>query len=484
MNPMLYLWDGLRNLASSLGTPRDKSFHHEYIYTPLTQTQIESAFASDWLARKIITIKPKHMTREWRTWQGKTGQSEAIYDTEKKFFVRNRVRQALIWQRLYGGAAIYIGDGTPNPAEPLDIYNFPQGGLKTLFVFRWFEVTGDTMITDVNDPNYGKPEFYTITRQDSGTNLRIHRSRFVFFKGDERPSSLFNPDAEWGQSLYDTVLQAVINTNSAAQNAAALVNEAKIDVITVPNLAAQLGDPESTTKLTERFTLASQLKSTINTLLLGEGETFERKQISFAGLPEIIHTQFETVAGAIDVPMTVIIGQAPAGLNATGDSDIRNFYDSISSDQENELTEQIDPLDEVLCRHTLGDRPKELVYEWNPLWQMAQDQIATIGQTISTAVTNINNTGLFMPEELRPAVADLLISSNFLPTLDQHLLKDTDPKLDEFFNPPPPEPIVDPNNPGNQDPNNPGNQDPNAKNNQQPPKLRVVGGDQQTELDL
>lgn len=458
MSVVHYLWDGLRNLASGLGTSRDKSAHYHYHYTPLSQKEIESAYSSDWLARKIIRIKPKHMTREWRTWQA--AQAEQIYETEKHFFVRARVRQALVWQRLYGGAAIYIGDGTFNQAELLDIYNFPIGGLKTLFVFSRYDLTPEKFIIDVNNPDYGKPETYRIYQKDGKKGLEIHRSRFVFFQGDERPRVSFDSEGEWGQSTYDTALQAVINTNSAAQNAAALVNEANVDVIGVENLAQQLADPQSTAKLIERFTLASTMKSTIKTLILGAGETFERKAVSFAGLPEIIHTQIQTVAGAIDVPMTVLIGQAPAGMNATGDSDIRNFYDSISSDQENELSEQLDPLDEVLIRHTIGNRPKELVYEWNPLWQMTQMEIADIGTKIATAITGINNTSLFMPEELRPALSDLLISSGFLPTLDQHLIED-DAKLEEFFNPEPVVPVIDPNQ--------------QQQEGNQPPQLRAVG---------
>src|SRR5215211_2740541 len=98
--------DGFRNLVSGVGTAKDKSFHWGWSNISLTQAEIEQAYSNDWLARKIIDIIPQDMTREWRTWQ--TEKQDALLEAEKEFRLRSKVRQALIWARLYGGSVILI----------------------------------------------------------------------------------------------------------------------------------------------------------------------------------------------------------------------------------------------------------------------------------------------------------------------------------------------------------------------------------------
>ena len=60
-----------------------------------------------------------------------------------------------------------------------------------------------------------------------------------------------------------------------------------------------------------------------------EGETYQQKQISFASLPDVARLFLQIASGAADIPVTRMLGQAPAGLNATGDSDTRNYYDRV-----------------------------------------------------------------------------------------------------------------------------------------------------------
>src|SRR5215211_1893616 len=111
------LFDGLRNLVSGMGTPKDKRAGYSYIYSPTALAELDAMYATDWLAKKIIDIPPQDMTREWRTWQSQ--DAEEIYKTEKEFQVRTKVRKAMTLARLYGGAAIMIGDGASDPQKPL-----------------------------------------------------------------------------------------------------------------------------------------------------------------------------------------------------------------------------------------------------------------------------------------------------------------------------------------------------------------------------
>jgi uncharacterized protein len=422
--------DGLRNLVSGVMTPKDKSANWNYSYLPLGTDQIEAMYASSWLARKIVDVVAQDMTREWRTWQ--TDSAEDIYRLEKKLKLRRKIKKAIILGRLYGGGAILMGNGDENPEGPMDVSDIQIDGLKYLHVFSRHDLSPEGFVSDIADENYGRPEFYRISAGSSWDqssrkedSVRIHRSRFVLFTGLEWPSLMFSRDlGEWGIPIYDSIVQAILNAEATPANAAALTEEAKVDVVKIPDLMSYLSDQESTNRLVERFRIANTLKSTVNMLILGGEETFERKQVSLAGYTELIQTHLQIAAGAADVPVTRLLGQSPAGMNATGESDLTNYYDKIRSHQQTDLIDEIERLDEALVRSATGDYPVEVTYEWNSLWQMDAVQKATVFKTKLDGVNVLNTMNLLAPEELRPAVLDMLIDDGTLATLDQYRLPD------------------------------------------------------------
>jgi phage-related protein (TIGR01555 family) len=421
-----YLFDGLQNFVSGVGTQKDKSANWTHVYEPLTRDQVDAIYSSDWLARKIVDIVAYDMTREWRTWQ--SDDAEAMYAAEKALRVRTVTRKALTYARLYGGSAIMIGDGSRDPAKPLVLDRMGVNGIKYLHVFTRddLEEVDGSIVDDINSPDLGKTMLYRVRDRRGGrSDVIIHRSRLAFFCGPEAPAD--QPTAHgWGHSVYDSGLKAIVNVNATAANAAAMSEEAKIDVITVPDLHKLLATQEGTNMMLRRWSLANTLKSTVNTLLIGKDEQFNRKEMNFGGLPDLIRTHIDMVSGAADVPIVRLFGQSPGGLNSTGESDTRNYYDMLRSRQTTELEESLWPLDEALKRHVTGAAPEELVYEWVPLWQLSESERADIAQKKMSALTQLSGLNLFAPEELRPAIFDMLMQDGFLATLDAHLLEEAD----------------------------------------------------------
>lgn len=378
------LLDKLQNLVSGLGTRSDKAVGNKFVLQLLDRAQIDAAYRSDWLARKIIDIIPYDMTRAWRTWQAVDVEIERLEEAERKLGVRAKVCRAMTLARLYGGAAIYIGTGDADPSRELIIESIPQGGIEYLVVLNRYQLTPGPIDLDPLSPHFGEPEHYTITGGGlnasggvSANVVNIHPSRMIRFIGAELPDPSLANDG-WGESILQAVYEAVMQAALAAQSTSSLMNEAKVDVIKVPGLSDHLTNTESTARLTTRFQNAAIIKSMFNMLLLeGDGttgEAWEQKQIDFTQFPELIRTFFQIASGAADIPVTRLLGQSPAGMNATGDSDIRNYYDRISGDQENTLRPGLDRLDEILLRHSLGERPSEIWYRFAPLWQLSETE--------------------------------------------------------------------------------------------------------------
>ena len=198
--------------------------------------------------------------------------------------------------------------------------------------------------------------------------MRLHPSRVMRFLGNAWPDPTVGASV-WSDgvllALYDAIHAVALTTAGATS----LMHEAKVDVVTVPNLSEHLSSADTTAQLSARFAYAAAMKSINNLLLLGDGETWARQRIDFAGLPEMVRTFLQVAAGAADIPVTRLLGQSPAGLSATGDSDTRNYYDMISARQEIDMRPQLERLDRLILRSE-GIDPAELSFAFRPLWQM------------------------------------------------------------------------------------------------------------------
>jgi hypothetical protein len=66
-------------------------------------------------------------------------------------------------------------------------------------------------------------------------------------------------------------------------------------------------------------------------------EDFSRDKVDFSGIPEILYIIFMLVSADTGYPITRLFGVSPGGMNATGESDMRNYYDTVRSMQQTEM---------------------------------------------------------------------------------------------------------------------------------------------------
>lgn len=381
--------DSLRSFVTGLGTAKDKGVSASYYLQPLTPDELNAMHRGDWLARKVVDIIPNDMTREWRNWQAKDNQIEKIEAVEKSPLINLQVKVNLALQmaRLMGGAVIYIGiKGAVDLSEPLDPKSISKGDLAYLHVLTRYEVNCSEIERDVTSEFYGQPKYYEIAGPN-GDPVKIHPSRMVRFDGAQILDRRAVGGETWGDSVLQATYDALRNAGSVQGHIAALIPEAKVDIIHVPGLGEYTMTQAGRDKLTARFTYANTMKSMLNAVLLdgtggtgkdAGGEKWEQKQISFAQLPEIMQQYLSIASAAADIPATRMLSQSPKGLNATGDSDMRNHYDNCAARQRTELSPALNRLDEVIIRSALGVRPPAIYYEWAPLWGLTEKEQAEV----------------------------------------------------------------------------------------------------------
>lgn len=410
--------DTLINLTSGLGTVRDKAAGGMFVLPLLDKNQVDNAYRGDWIARKIVDIPAFDETREWRDWQADKPQIEKIEAEEARLGVQSKVSKARKLARLYGGAVLFIGTGDADPMQELRPDQIGAAGLKYLHVFSRNEMIAGELDQDPLSPFYGEPIKYSLAGKAGMVD--VHPSRVVRFVGAEIPDRVMAYDG-WGDTVLQAVYDAVMQAGSAAAAIAAMLQEAKVDVIKVPGFMESLATEEYRSRILQRYSLANTGKSITNTLMIDGEEEWDHKQISFATLPEVLNTYLQIASGAADIPATRLLGQTPGGLQSTGQSDIRNYYDRISAGQNLELRPALSRLDEILIRSALGKRPPAVHYTWAPLWQMTEVEKSEVALKKAQAVKAIADTGLIPDPAFARGVQNMFVEDGTFPGLDAAL---------------------------------------------------------------
>jgi hypothetical protein len=425
--------DSFQNFLAGFGVPgRDKAVSQFWAYYPLDAEQLEAAYRSDWVARKIVEIPAFDATRSWRLWQMDKEDQKQIEAAERAYNLQRKLLDGLIKARLYGGAAIILGVNQGTFQEELQIDKVGKGDLKFVHVVSRYSLAAGPTVKEITSPWYGHPTYYqranTVTvsapggvepigeptmGQAPGDMLYIHPSRVIRLIGLDYPDLERAPDA-WGDTVLQPVADALKAAGMVTSSMATMIAEAKLDIIKVPALTAKMQTAEGTQNVLSRFMQTNVAKSSINALLIDKEEEWERHQLQLSNYDKVLSSYFLLCCAAADVPATRFMGREPAGQNATGDSDTRNYYDRLASDQKVRQTPALRPLDEVLLRSTFGTRDDAWRYDWNALWLMSDAEKADVELKKAQAHKVDVDAGLLSPHVLQIGRENSLVESGFL----------------------------------------------------------------------
>lgn len=411
------LFDGLRNVAANLGTGGDKAAYSTYSLPSAQPQEVYAAYMTS-LFGLVVDIRSEDTFREWRAWQAEPDQIEAIEKEEKRLGLKLKFAEADRQAQITGGAAIYMGGLPGSPEMPVNLNSVSAGAWKFATVLPKQKAAATERVTDPTDPNYGQPSYYMLGMQ------RIHPSRIIRFVGNPWPDADQNWDG-YGVSCYVALRTALQHLDLSMAEAAALMTEAKIDVMKIPGLTENFATAEYENLLMRRMTTAALMKSTANVLIMDAGgsdgkggEEYEQKTISFAGIPDVIDRQMLMLSAITSIPQTRLYGRAPQGMNATGDSDARNWAQTVATRQDLKITPQIGGADEILIRSALGARPPEIWYEWNPIYSLGEKEEAEIEKLYADGFVARVNTGAIDEAVLAKAERNRMVETGRYPGIE------------------------------------------------------------------
>lgn len=320
----------------------------------LHETTLESLFAFNDLAYTIVTARPEWGLRHgWDLALEAPGTDGAAAVSAQK--IESAVRyemdrlsaheaqlKASIWGENFGGGLLVVGavDGRETK-DPLDEKN-----LQRIAWLRDVARTDCRILArdeDAASGRLGLPLLYEV-RDEFGRYTIQHFTRVIAYPGAHTPRRLKVANKGWDYSVLDRVIATLSGYDTMWDYARAMMADGSQGIWKIQGLFQQVMSG-TFDKLRERLAIADEVKSVFNSLIVdADKEGYEYIHRQYAGVDGLLAQNAIRTAAAAQMPVTVLFGQSPAGLNATGESDIRLWYDRVEQFQESVLRSRLERL--------------------------------------------------------------------------------------------------------------------------------------------
>lgn len=302
------------------------------------------------------------------------------------------------WARLYGGAIGVIMIDGQDLETPLRLEAVGQDQFRgVLALDRWSTVLTVGQVISNMGPGIGRPDYYQIgPNAPALVGAKIHHSRVIRREGIRLPFVQRQAEQGWGLSIVERMYDRLLAFDSATTGAAQLVFKAYLRTLKKKGLNQILaaGGPamEALAKNVEQI---RRFQSMEGMTMIDDADELTYQAYTFSGLDSILLQFGEQISGATEIPLVRLFGRSPAGLNSTGDGDIRNYYDSINAKQKRHLLSPVGKVLRVLHKSVTGEMPpKGFTFKFNPLWQLSDSEKATTAKTVTETVTGAYEAGL------------------------------------------------------------------------------------------
>jgi len=387
--------DSFQNFGLNLGMGTNNALAAStYGFNPTTRNRIllEWMYRGSGFSGLVVDIIPNDMTREGVDVLGdlKPEQIEEIHRAASSLGIMNAACETAKWSRLYGGAiGVILIDGQ-DPGTPLREDTIKKGQFKGIKVFdRWWITPSVNDLVSEYGPNMGLPKFYTIAADAPGLrNKTVHYSRVLRMTGLDLPYNQQIAEDLWGESVLERLFDRMVMFDSASQGAAQLVYKSAIRTYKVKGMRDLIAAGADAGAMLAAYTELMRKFQGIEgvTLLDAEDDMVIHHTHVQAGISDALMQFGQQISGITQIPLVRLFGQSPAGLNSTGESDLRTYYDNVKNMQNQELREPLLKVYRCLAISLGFKVDGKFNIDFRPLWQMDDTERADYVQKVSQTI--------------------------------------------------------------------------------------------------
>jgi len=351
------------------------------------------------------------MTRKWialksESNQKKDAEIQVINQEMKKHKVRGWFRQAAIHDGFFGRGQLYvkIKDARRTQKElasPLleSRYKIPRDSFQGLKAV-------EPLYTSPFEYNSSDPladDFY-VPRSWFVLGQKVHDSRLLTFNSQPVPD-LLKPSYNFGgMSMSQLIMDTVENWLSTRQNVNRMIQGYSTSGIrTSMGDVLQGGDGEDLLGRAEFFAAA---RDNFGLLLLDkEKEEFFQYNAPINGLDKLQAQALEHICSVSQLPLIILTGISPSGLNASSEGEIRVFYDLIHDRQEAIFREPLEKVIRIIQLSKFGVIDPDITFDFEPLWQPDAEKLARIRKADADAGVELIAATVISAQEHRAKMA-------------------------------------------------------------------------------
>jgi hypothetical protein len=117
-------------------------------------------------------------------------------------------------------------------------------------------------------------------------------------------------------------------------------------------------------------------------------------------------------------------------MNATGESDLQNYYESIEEKQEAYLRPVIDKILPIMCMSVFGAIPDDLNYKFEPISRPSDEQKVDLGSKHTTAIIEAYNSDLITQKIAMKELRQLEDRTGMFSNITDEIINSADDDID------------------------------------------------------
>lgn len=399
--------DSYQNFAAKLGLGTGNiTDAGTYGFNPITRqrTILEWMHRGSWICGLAVDIIPDDSTKGGVEIHGglDAPQIKQIEEAATVLNIWGETAEVMKWARLYGGAiGVYLVAGQ-NYATSLNVDTIRQGQFKGILPLdRWMLDPSINDLVTEEGPDLGKPKFYTINEAAPALRgQRVHYSRVLRMEGIRVPYQQRLNENLWSISVLERLYDRLQAFDSATAGGAQLIYKSFIRTYSIDGLRDAISAGGESLQGIVKFVEAMRMFQGIEGVtLLDTKDKFEAmSNNSFAGLSDALIHLGQQISGALQIPLVRLFGQSPAGLNSTGDSDLKTYYDNIHQQQNQHLLVGMTKVYRMLCLSEGIKPPQGFSIQFRTLWQPSEKEKSQMGKEDTDRVMSAVESQLVTPE--------------------------------------------------------------------------------------
>ncbi len=355
--------------------------------------------------RHVAGIWAAEATRKWIKIKGPDDKVAKLTERLKDLDIRGKFRELIEHDGFFGRAHLFVDMGHSTTSRELSkplLLNPGKIGKGKLKGFKVIEpmwcYPGPYNSSSPLHPDYYRPVSWYVMSNE------VHNSRLLTFAGRDLPDLLKPSYVFAGLSLSQMIKPYVDNWLDARQSVANMLRSFSTMVLGTDMDAVLQGG--SAASLVERAALFTNNRDNQGLMIVdNDSETLTNVSAPLSSLDKLQAQAQEHIASVSGIPLVVLLGVTPSGLNASSDGEMRAFYDKVMAMLERCVRAPLTTVLSIIQLDEYGAIDPSVTFEFEPLYELSEAERATVRKTDADTDSVYIASGVVSPDEVRERVA-------------------------------------------------------------------------------